>query len=294
MMNQTLQINGASLNVCSGGQGNFHVLFLHGAMSSQYEYRNITQRLDDTWRWYSMDFRGHGNSEKSKESYTLEQFTNDVIALLEQTIAVPTILVGHSMGALVATLVSAKRPDLVRGIFLEDPPLYTVDSESTSEDVIDAFGETGDWLIAQSKSKISTTDIYNFLRVEAGPRELSGKTLLEVMGDKALNDWAKSYQQVDPLFLKTLLSGGLRMKTNDVLSKVKCKLHIIRGESKFGSFISDAETKQALYLLSDATEHKMVGFGHEIHQLDEDIYYQELQLFRRKLENNPKIITQHE
>src|SRR6058998_3364962 len=36
----------------------------------------------------------------------------------------PAVLVGHSLGGVIAACVARSRPDLTRGVLLEDPPLF--------------------------------------------------------------------------------------------------------------------------------------------------------------------------
>lgn len=58
--------------------------------------------------------------------YRRSDYAQDVEALVRQQIREPAILFGHSLGAVVALWVAAYAPELVRGLVLEDPPLYVV------------------------------------------------------------------------------------------------------------------------------------------------------------------------
>jgi pimeloyl-ACP methyl ester carboxylesterase len=76
--------------------------------------------LTPNYRVVAIDQRGHGLSEKVDNAYTRDHYVNDVIAVIEQLQLHPTILIGHSMGALHAWGVAARRPDLVSGLVIED------------------------------------------------------------------------------------------------------------------------------------------------------------------------------
>lgn len=46
--------------------------------------------------------------------------------MLEQTVGDPVVLVGHSLGAMVAAIAASRVPERVRGLVLEDPPMQTM------------------------------------------------------------------------------------------------------------------------------------------------------------------------
>jgi pimeloyl-ACP methyl ester carboxylesterase len=69
----------------------------------------------------------HGRSDHAPATYDLAHYGGDVVRVLEELGAAPAALVGHSLGGVVAWWVAQNRPDLIRALFLEDPPLYTDD-----------------------------------------------------------------------------------------------------------------------------------------------------------------------
>jgi pimeloyl-ACP methyl ester carboxylesterase len=72
------------------------------------------------YRVATLDLRGHGESSASFEAYDNMAAASDVIALIE-SLGGPAVVVGNSMGAAVAAIVAADRPDLVDGIVLIGP-----------------------------------------------------------------------------------------------------------------------------------------------------------------------------
>lgn len=72
---------------------------------------------------WMLDLRGHGDSSKPATGYALDDYANDIIALIEGRGASGITLVGHSLGALVALIVAARRPGAIGAVVLEDPPL---------------------------------------------------------------------------------------------------------------------------------------------------------------------------
>lgn len=75
--------------------------------------------------FWAVDARGHGASDRANGSYYIKDHAQDAIGVLEkitQSGTTPVVIFGHSMGALQAMAAATLRPDLVRGLILEDPP----------------------------------------------------------------------------------------------------------------------------------------------------------------------------
>jgi pimeloyl-ACP methyl ester carboxylesterase len=110
------------------------VLFLHATGFNAITYESILEPLGTRMHAAAVDLRGHGRSRlpaNPRRMKSWNKFRDDVIQLLDKTAPDGAVLGGHSMGATVALLVAAKRPDLVRGLVLVDPvllrrPIYTV------------------------------------------------------------------------------------------------------------------------------------------------------------------------
>ncbi len=65
------------------------------------------------------DFRGHGESSGRIEDMTITDLLHDTEAVLDGI--GPSVLVGSSLGGLIAAWTAARRPDLVRGLLLLAP-----------------------------------------------------------------------------------------------------------------------------------------------------------------------------
>lgn len=62
-----------------------------------------------------LDYRGHGDDRSNFARYTLADWRDDVVALLD-TIADPVVLVGSSMGGWIMLLAALARPQTVAGL----------------------------------------------------------------------------------------------------------------------------------------------------------------------------------
>ncbi len=102
------------------------VMFLHATGFNAITYQSILEPLAGQMHCAAIDLRGHGRTNlpaNPKRLRSWNRFRDDVIQVLQETSPDGAILGGHSMGATVALLVAAKRPDLVKGLVLVDPVL---------------------------------------------------------------------------------------------------------------------------------------------------------------------------
>lgn len=103
------------------------VVLLHGIGRSNHVWDNVIKYLKPLdLRIVAFDLLGFGASPKPKwPAYDVDDHARAVIASLNKMrFGQPAILVGHSMGCLVAVRVARLRPDLVRHLVLYEMPLY--------------------------------------------------------------------------------------------------------------------------------------------------------------------------
>jgi pimeloyl-ACP methyl ester carboxylesterase len=107
------------------------VLCLHGLSADRTSWSPVARRFGDRWRVCALDFRGHGRSAHTSGAYGLADYVDDAERLLE-AFGRPTVVVGHSLGAIVAVALAQRAHPLVRAVFLEDPPMYVVGPSAPS------------------------------------------------------------------------------------------------------------------------------------------------------------------
>lgn len=72
------------------------------------------------WRHLRYDKRGHGLTEAPLTDWQIDDLVQDLARLIEVREAAPAVVVGLSVGGLIAIGLAASRPDLVRAIVLAD------------------------------------------------------------------------------------------------------------------------------------------------------------------------------
>ena len=81
-----------------------------------------------------VSLRGHGDSDKPKIGYRVEDYVVDVVGFLDALGIERAVLGGHSGSRLVARRVALDHPERVAGLVLEGPPrpfVATPDSRSS-------------------------------------------------------------------------------------------------------------------------------------------------------------------
>ena len=119
----TESVNGAQLYYESSGDGQ-PILFLHGVMMGS-RFFSEQHSLGETDRPITLDFRGHGRSEKTDTGHTLPTYARDVEAFLDAKGIDDVVIVGWSMGSLVTwEYIKQFGTDRIRGFAcVEQQPL---------------------------------------------------------------------------------------------------------------------------------------------------------------------------
>ncbi len=102
------------------------VLFLHGIGSSGAEWKEVIKELPADVSILTIDMLGFGRSPKPEWArYSADEQAKAVVAtLIRSGVAARLIVVGHSLGALVAVEVARRYPLLVGSLILCSPPFY--------------------------------------------------------------------------------------------------------------------------------------------------------------------------
>ena len=97
------------------GEGQALVL-LHGGLSTIHAWYRIRPTLARQYKIISIDFRGHGKSQRGTKNLTYKQYAEDVIQVLNH-IELPSVsIVGWSDGANTAFMLGIFYPEYVRNL----------------------------------------------------------------------------------------------------------------------------------------------------------------------------------
>ncbi len=239
------------------------LVLLHGITDNANTYLPFFADLAPTSTVYALDFRGHGDSDRSKALYNTEAYADDVRCFINEVIGEPVLLAGHSLGGLVTTQVAVTAPSLVRRILLEDPPLYFV---GNLDDIYQALFE-GVVVMARTLQDGTRSERDWFDVMAAAPDPYSGKPGIETMGAEKINDRLYSIGKMDPKAMEDGLANSLVWDADEVLAKVQCPVTLLTGNRVLGAVITEAEAKRTSEITGATLQH-FPNVGHLIHGME--------------------------
>ncbi len=104
------------------GEGDPPFVFIHGLACDRASWAPQVERLSATNRCIAIDLRGRGGSSPIPP-FDTSQATEDVAGIIRELALPPVIVVGHSLGGLVALLLNDRHGELVKGVVLCDAAL---------------------------------------------------------------------------------------------------------------------------------------------------------------------------
>jgi pimeloyl-ACP methyl ester carboxylesterase len=96
------------------------IICVHGLTANCRCWDTMAASLAPRHKLIALDLRGRGLSEKPPEGYFVDQHCRDIGAVIKNLGIERPILMGHSLGALIALVFTALRPEETAGLVLVD------------------------------------------------------------------------------------------------------------------------------------------------------------------------------
>ncbi|MAE96500.1 MAG: hypothetical protein CL910_17780 [Deltaproteobacteria bacterium] len=109
---------GHELRLATQGEGPIDFLCLHGLVDRLEIWDRLAGPLSERGRVARLDQRGHGESEAPPGGYRREDLAADVSNVIRELGSPRVVLVGHSMGGIVAMTTALEHPEQVAGLVL--------------------------------------------------------------------------------------------------------------------------------------------------------------------------------
>lgn len=115
----------AALHARVSGSGNCAIALLHGLTASNAVWGADFDVLAEACRVVIPDLLGFGSSPRPAGGYDADSHALAVEQTLAELAAPsPIVVAGHSLGALIALRLAARRPELIAGVVAIAPPVY--------------------------------------------------------------------------------------------------------------------------------------------------------------------------
>lgn len=192
--------DGLKVNVeVDGPADGVPVVCLHGVTASTHEFGWLVPRLVEAGhRVVRVDFRGHGDSDRAEGPYGGPGYVTDALAVLEW-LDQPALLLGHSLGGVVALAVAQHRPELVRAALVIDPGLNVAEELAVGDRLDNAVLDETLRLIHGGMPEVQASGITaeDFAtRLDSVPTP-SGRPAGEVYAPGTTQWWASSQLRLD-------------------------------------------------------------------------------------------------
>lgn len=123
-------VDGADVHYLSwGDRDRPGIVFVHGGAAHAHWWSFLAPMFLPRWRVVALDLTGHGDSGR-RERYDHELWAAEVMAVADHAGCREPVIVGHSLGGLVAIQTAASHGDRLAGAVIVDSPVRRPDPES--------------------------------------------------------------------------------------------------------------------------------------------------------------------
>jgi pimeloyl-ACP methyl ester carboxylesterase len=278
-------------------------------------YQRVLVPLSKDFQVFAVDVRGHGKSGWTTGNYNFPNMGRDFKKLLEDVIKQPAIISGNSSGGLIALWLAANVPDKVRGIILEDTPVFSAEWPRLRDDcwvfrmfkrMTETIGSSNNRNLAaffkdievpsEAKQKVIqfpnwfTSSISIMIRIHQWL--WPGKPVDLFLLPAETRMLIKGLSEYDPDFTRAFVDGRAYegYSHSEALEKVRCPLLVLQANwfrhPEYGLVGSmDDNDLKRLQLLVPHAEYKRITSGHMIHFEKPEQYIKEVKEFAAKEQN---------
>ena len=137
-----IEIEGTTIHYYRTGGKKPPMIFLHGITDYGLGWTRVAQEFELKFDIILLDTRGHGQSRTDQLDYNISTMASDVNFFIKSLGLDKIILIGHSIGGQIASVVATICPKRIKYLILEDPayvlePKNKLNEEKKTKFIID-------------------------------------------------------------------------------------------------------------------------------------------------------------
>jgi pimeloyl-ACP methyl ester carboxylesterase len=113
--------DGVRLHYVADGAGDPAFIFVHGWCCNYTFFQPQFDHFKSSHRVVALDLRGCGESDQPEDGYDIPSLADDVAAMSNHLGLARPVVVGHSLGGMIAIELAARHPSLVGAVVAVDP-----------------------------------------------------------------------------------------------------------------------------------------------------------------------------
>jgi non-heme chloroperoxidase len=219
------------------------IIFVHGYLDSRRIWDFALPHLPQQYRLVFVSQRGFGDADKPQTGFTQTDYVKDLDAFLETMGIAQAVIVGHSMGGLIAHYFAVRNPQKVRRLVLVGTAPTAASSEIVGGTVMDEINRLTDPIDSA------------FVRLSQSEQLRSPvpESVLDAVVAETLKAPARSWQGA--------MAGMLSEDHAARLAEIKCPTLILYGDGDMYFTMEDQRELQRLIPQAQLKIYPGVGHG---------------------------------
>lgn len=267
-----INTNGLKLHYYRTGGNKPQVVFNHGAGDDGLCWTHIVKELENDYDIIMPDARGHGKSASGQEDYSSKQRVEDLAGLITALKLDRPIIGGHSMGADTSMRLAAKYPELVRGVFLEDPPIVLPGEK---------MGTPDQTMKSEDMGKMMRRFMLMFKLMPHFIGVRMARKMSPTYPDDEINPWVDSKRRVSFDFLNSMNAMADMLSANpfEAIKQIQVPVILFIGDKEKMSIVSREAAQKATEANAKLRVVHLEGASHDIRRTRFDGYMPALKNF---------------
>jgi len=287
---KSVRIGETNLYYAEGPDNGPALLLLHAQIMDWFDYSRVLPALSRNYHIFVVDYNGHGKTTAPANTMNANAIGNILARFMEKEVKEPAFVSGNSSGGLLTAWLAANKPELVKAILLEDPPLFSSEYPRVKQTIAyNSFRSCHTYVESDSKADFLTYWIESsaaFIEKNAGkkatPRLLSmTKTYRDANPGKPvelrflpamLRMFFRGLSSFDPHFGDAFYTGEWNKGFDhaQALKKIKCPTLLLqanfvtRADGILDGAMNQNDSERAMALLVNA-KYQKIDAAHVVH-----------------------------